>query len=118
MNPPELAPVHFLLLSALLFVIGSVGVLIRRNILTILMSIELMLNASNLALVAFAWEHQIARANGARILETYTVETASIFVLFIIVLAAIEAAVGLAIAVNLFRRQGTVDLADIRSLRG
>jgi NADH-quinone oxidoreductase subunit K len=117
-NSPELAPVHFLLLSALLFVIGSVGVLIRRNILTILMSIELMLNASSLALVAFAWEHQVAKAQGARVREKYAVESASVFVLFIIVLAAIEAAVGLAIAVNLFRRQGTIDLQDIRSLRG
>jgi len=104
MSSLAVTPYHYLVLSALIFVIGVVGVVIRRNILVILMSIELMLNASNIALVALSW--------------LYSKPDGAVMALFVIVIAAIEAAIGLAIAVNLFRRQGTVDLADLRTLRG
>jgi NADH-quinone oxidoreductase subunit K len=94
----------YLMLSGLLFAIGTAGVLIRRNVLVVLMSVELVLNASNIALVAFGRSHK-------------PVEAAAL-VLFIIVLAAIEAAVGLAIIVALFRGRGSAKLDDFNLLRG
>ena len=94
----------YLGLSAMLFAIGTVGVLTRRNVLVVLMSIELVLNASNIAIVAFG------RARGG-------VDAAAL-VLFVIVLAAIEAAVGLAIVVALFRGRGSTKLDDFNLLRG
>jgi NADH-quinone oxidoreductase subunit K len=91
----------YLILSALVFTIGLVGVLIRRNLIVLVMSIELMLNAVNLTLVAASrlW----GDADG------------QVFVFFIIVVAAAEVVVGLAILVNLFFRRGTVDV-DVPSL--
>jgi NADH-quinone oxidoreductase subunit K len=91
---------HYLALSAVLFGIGVIGALLRRNALIVLMSVELMLNAGNLALLAFAVHH--GGPNGMK---------AQAFVLIIIAVAAAEAAVGLAIVVSVFRatRHANVD---------
>jgi NADH-quinone oxidoreductase subunit K len=94
----------YMLLSGLMFAIGTAGVLIRRNVLIVLMSVELVLNASNVALVAFGRMRNPAEA--------------AAIVLFVIVLAAIEAAVGLAIIVSLFRGRGSTKLDDFNMLRG
>jgi NADH-quinone oxidoreductase subunit K len=95
--------VDYLLLSALLFTIGAVAFLIKRNVITIFMSIELMLNGVNLAFVAFAnhW-HQ---ASG------------QIFVFFVMVVAAAEAAVGLAIIIALFRARETLNVDQVDLLQ-
>ena len=93
-----------LLLSALVFTIGVVGVLVRRNALVIFMSVELMLNAANLAFVAFA--------NHMKSLD------GQIFVFFVMTVAAAEVAVGLAIIVNLFRLRETVFVDEINLLKG
>ncbi len=91
-------------LSALVFTIGLVGVLVRRNALIMFMSIELMLNAANLAFVAFA------RALGS--------VDGQVFVFFVMTVAAAEVAVGLAIIVNLFRLRETVFVDEINLLKG
>ena len=91
-------------LSALVFVIGVVGVLVRRNALVIFMSIELMLNAANLAFVAFA--RQMHSLDG------------QVFVFFVMTVAAAEVAIGLAIIVNVFRLRETVFVDEINLLKG
>jgi NADH-quinone oxidoreductase subunit K len=93
-----------LLLSAVLFCIGVVGVLVRRNAIVIFMSIELMLNASNLAFVAFS--RHLNSLDG------------QVFVFFVMTVAAAEVAVGLAIIVNLFRLRETVFVDEINLLKG
>jgi NADH-quinone oxidoreductase subunit K len=93
-----------LALSAVLFVIGVVGVLVRRNALIIFMSIELMLNAANLAFVAFA--RSLDSVDG------------QVFVFFVMTVAAAEVAVGLAIIVNTFRLRETVFVDEINILKG
>ena len=100
---------HFLAVSGLLFAIGFSGVLLRRNIITIFMCLELMLNAANLSLVAFSRYH--VSANG---LPNYN---AQVLVFFIITVAAAEVAVGLAIIVALFRARATTHVEDIASLK-
>lgn len=97
---------HYLILSAILFSIGMVGALLKRNILTILMSIELMFNAVNLTFVAFAR------------FVTPTLLTGHVFALFIIVVAAAEVALGLAIVIAIFRNWETVDITVENTLRG
>jgi NADH-quinone oxidoreductase subunit K len=94
----------YLLLSALLFCIGIVGFLIKRNLITMFMSIELMLNAVNLSFVTFA--HQWHQVKG------------QIFVFFVMMVAAAEAAVGLAIIIAVFRARATlsVDRIDLMKL--
>jgi NADH-quinone oxidoreductase subunit K len=103
---------HYVLISALIFVVGGVGFLVRRNVLVSLMSIEVMLNATNLALVAFNRSH-LARGEG----QTYPGQshTGQIFVFFIIAAEAAEVAVGLAIVLALYRLRRTVrsDEADL-----
>jgi NADH-quinone oxidoreductase subunit K len=94
----------FLLLGAILFAIGVVGVATRRNVLVIFMSVELMMNAVNLTFVAFASFFQ--QLDG------------QIFVFFILVVAAAEVAVGLAIIVAIFRNRETVDVTDMNILKG
>jgi NADH-quinone oxidoreductase subunit K len=93
-----------LALSALLFLIGTVGVLVRRNALVIFMSIELMLNAANLAFVSFS-RHQHSLDG-------------QVFVFFVMTVAAAEVAVGLAIIVNLFRLRESVFVDEINLLKG
>ncbi len=100
---------HYLLVSGLLFAIGFAGVMLRRNIITIFMCLELMLNAANLSLVAFS------RFNvGANGLPDYN---AQVLVFFIITVAAAEVAVGLAIIVALFRARQTTHVEDITTLK-
>ena len=100
---------HFLLVSGLLFSIGFAGVLLRRNIIIIFMSLELMLNAANLSLVAFS------RFNlGADGLPNFN---AQVLTFFIITVAAAEVAVGLAIIVALYRARQTTHVEDINSLK-
>lgn len=100
---------HYLLVSGLLFAIGFCGVLLRRNILIIFMSLELMLNAANLSLVAFS------RYNvGPGGLPNYN---AQVLVFFIITVAAAEVAVGLAIIVALYRARQTTHVEDIDSMK-
>lgn len=99
----DLSVDHFLFLSAALFIIGMMGVLIRRNMIIIFMCVELMTNAVNLSLVAFGW--QLNSLDGQA------------FAVFIIAVAAAEAAVGLAIILALNRRMHTIDVGKVRSLR-
>ena len=94
----------FLLLSAVLFGLGAIGVLVRRNPLVILISIELMLNAANLALVTFA--RQLQNIEG------------QLFALMSMTVAAAEAVVGLAILVDIFRVRDAEDIDDLSELRG
>ena len=95
---------HYVLLSAVIFTIGSVGFLVRRNVLIQLMSIELMLNATNLALVGFNRMHG-ANMNG------------QMFAFFIIAVAAAEVAVGLAILLNFYRLKNSVFSDDADTLK-
>jgi NADH-quinone oxidoreductase subunit K len=92
---------HYLILSALLFTIGTIGVILKKNVISIFLCIELMLNAVNLSFVAFS--SYLNQVHG------------QIFVFFVMVVAAAEAAVGLAITIVLHRNRGTlsVDDADI-----
>ena len=94
---------YFLVLSAILFAIGVVGVLIRRNIIVMFMSIELMLNAVNLAFVALG--RRIGSIDG------------QVIVFFVITVAAAEAAVGLGIIISLFRNRATVNADELNLLR-
>jgi NADH-quinone oxidoreductase subunit K len=99
----------YLLVSGVLFAIGFAGVILRRNLIVILMSLELMLNAANLSLVAFS---RFRLQPGG--LPDYN---AQVFVFFIITVAAAEVAVGLAILVALFRARQTTDVKDISQLK-
>jgi NADH-quinone oxidoreductase subunit K len=94
----------YLVLSALLFAIGAGGVLIRRSPLVILLCLELMLNAGNLALVAFARHH--GEGDG------------QVFALIVMVVAACEVVVGLGLIVAMFRRQLPLNVDEMRNLRG
>ena len=94
---------HYLVVSTLLFSLGLFGVLARRNLIVIYMSLELMLNAANLALVAFSRFNE--NLNG------------QVMVFFIITVAAAEVAVGLALIVALYRKRRTADVDDLTSLR-
>ena len=95
---------YFLVLSGVLFAIGTTGVLVRRSALLIFMSIELQLNAVNLSLVAFSRQH--GNLNG------------QVLAFFSMVVAAAEVVVGLAIIVSIFRRRMTTDVDEQRGLRG
>lgn len=95
---------YYVALSAVLFTMGVLGVLIRRNPLVVFMSIELMLNAVNLSFVAFSRQH--ASLDG------------HIFVFFVMAVAAAEVAVGLAILVAIFRNRETANVDDVRLLKG
>jgi len=99
----------YLIVSGILFTIGFAGVMLRRNIIIIFMSLELMLNAANLSLVAFSRFH--VGPTGA---PNYN---AQVFVFFIITIAAAEVAVGLAIIVALFRARQTTHVEDITTLK-
>ncbi len=95
---------YYLMLSGVLFTMGALGVLIRRNPLVIFMSIELMLNAANLAFVAFA-----------RNMDTMT---GQIIVLFVMTVAAAEVAVGLALIVIIFRNKHSIDVDLMSGMKG
>jgi NADH-quinone oxidoreductase subunit K len=100
---------HYLIVSGMLFTIGFAGVLLRRNIIIIFMSLELMLNAANLSLVAFS-RFRV----GPDGMANYN---AQVFVFFIITVAAAEVAVGLAIIVALYRARQTTNVEDISTLK-
>ena len=95
---------YYIALSAILFTIGALGVLIRRNALIIFMSVELMLNAANLAFVAFA--------------NTHGQLSGQIIVFFVIAVAAAEVAVGLALIVAIFKSKRSIDVDQMSSLKG
>ena len=94
---------YYIILSAVLFVTGMVGVLIRRNIIIILLSVELMLNATNINFVAFSY-------------HTNSV-AGQVFVFFTLTVAAAEVAVGLAIIIALYRSTGTINVDDFQLLK-
>lgn len=94
---------YYFVLSAILFTLGALGVLIRRNAIVIFMSIELMLNAANLAFVAFS--------------QLYETLSGQIFVFFVITVAAAEVAVGLALIVAIFRTKRSINVDDLNSLK-
>ena len=94
---------YYLALSAILFLVGTTGVLIRRNAIIVLMGIESMLNGANLSFVAFA--KHFGQLDG------------HVYVFLVITVAAAEVAIGLALVILLFRNQGTVNIDQIRSLR-
>jgi NADH-quinone oxidoreductase subunit K len=100
----EITQTHYLLLSAMLFMIGVIGVLVRRNVIIILMAIELMLNAVNINLVAFS--HQLQSVMG------------QVFAMFVIAVAAAEAAVGLGILLAFYRNKETVNIDEMNLMRG
>jgi NADH-quinone oxidoreductase subunit K len=95
---------HYLVLSGLLFAIGATGVVLRRNLITMLLSIEVMLNSVNLSFVAFG--HFLGTADG------------QIIVFFVVTVAAAEAAVGLAILIALFRHVESLNPDSFRELKG
>jgi NADH-quinone oxidoreductase subunit K len=95
---------YYIILSAILFTIGALGVLIRRNALIIFMSVELMLNSANLAMVAFS--SAIQSFSG------------QIFVFFVIAVAAAEVAVGLALIVEIFKSKHSIDVDQMSGLKG
>ena len=101
---------EYLLMSGLLFVIGLSGVLLRGNIIVILMSLEMMLSAANLALVSF-WRFG---GGGGLPAESYN---SQVMVFFVITVAAAEAAVGLAILISLYRNRTTVDMESFNLLK-
>src|SRR5947207_4097604 len=94
-----IGPTHYMLLSAALFIIGVIGVMVRRNIIIIFMSIELILNAVNINLVAFSY--QLQNLSG------------QVFVVFVIAVAAAEAAVGLGIILAFYRNKETVNIDEM-----
>ncbi|MBW6472697.1 MAG: NADH-quinone oxidoreductase subunit NuoK [Anaerolineaceae bacterium] len=95
---------YFLGLSAFMFTVGVLGVILRRNALVIFMSLELMFNAANLVFVTFASYYQIL--------------TGQIFVFFVMAVAAAEVAVGLALMVAIFRTKRSIDIDQMSSLKG
>ena len=101
---PEITTNHYLILSMVIFSIGLVGIAARRNMITVLMSIELVMNAVNLNLIAFSY--QLADLTG------------QIFTVFTITVAAGEAAVGLGILVALFRLRGTTEIDRASEMSG
>lgn len=98
-----ITPYHYLVLSAALFAIGVLGVMVRRNVIIILMSIELMLNAVNINLAAFSY--QLHNAAG------------QVFAIFVIAVAAAEAAVGLGIILAFYRNKETLNIDDMNIMR-
>lgn len=94
---------HYLVVGVILFCLGAVGVLVRRNVITMFMSVELMLNAANLTFVAFS--------------QSLGLLDGQIVALFVMTVAAAEAAVGLAIIVALYRNRETLDADHVNSLK-
>ena len=101
---------YYLALAAILFTMGAMGVLLRRNLLVIFMSIELMLNAANLTFVAFARMYST--------MNSTSVYNGQIFVFFVMTVAAAEVAVGLGLIVAIFRSKATIDIDQMNSLKG
>ena len=102
-TPIMITPTHYMLLSAALFMIGVIGVLVRRNIIIIFMSIELILNAVNINLIAYS--AQLQNVIG------------QVFAVFVIAVAAAEAAVGLGIILALYRNKETINIDEMNLMR-
>lgn len=100
----ELTLAHYLVLSAIIFTIGMFGVMVRKNLIVMFMSLELMLNAVNINLAAFS--NYLKDMSG------------QIFIVFVMAVAAAEAAVGLALIISLFRNKQTVNADEINIMRG
>jgi NADH-quinone oxidoreductase subunit K len=98
-----ITPYHYLVLSAALFMIGLIGVMVRRNVIIIFMSIELMLNAVNINLVAFSWQLQNA--------------IGQVFAIFVIAVAGAEAAVGLGIILAFYRNKETLNIDEMSIMK-
>jgi NADH-quinone oxidoreductase subunit K len=98
-----ITPAHYVVLSAALFAIGVIGVLVRRNLIVIFMSIELMLNAVNINLIAFS--------------DRYHHVVGQVFALFVIAVAAAEAAVGLGIILAFYRNKETINIDEMKLMR-
>ncbi len=96
--------IHYLILSMLLFLIGAAGFIIKKNVVSMLLCLELMLNAVNLAFIAFS--RHLNQVHG------------QIFVFFVMVVAAVEAAVGLAIIIALYRNRNTLNADDANLMKG
>lgn len=94
---------HYLILSAMLFALGAAGVMMRRNLIVTLMCLEIMLNAVNLTFIAFS--RSLGSIEG------------QVFALFVMVVAAAEVAIGLAIAVALFRQRGAININDVNLMK-
>jgi NADH-quinone oxidoreductase subunit K len=94
---------HYLVLSAALFALGAVGVMVRRNLIVILICLELMLNAVNLSFIAFS--NYLGSIEG------------QVFVLFVMVVAASEVAVGLAVTLAVYKRTGTLDVNNVNLMK-
>jgi NADH-quinone oxidoreductase subunit K len=101
--PAQVPLTWYLILSAILFALGAAGFLFRRNVITVFMSIELMLNAVNLSFIAFAY--QLKQVDGY------------IFAFFVMVVAAAEATVGLAIILTLYRNRATLEIDEVSTLK-
>lgn len=95
---------YYLILAVVMFVLGVLGVLTRRNAIVIFMSLELMFNAANLVFVAFSSYH--------RVLDGH------LFVLFVMAVAAVEVAIGLALVITIFRSRRSIDVDQLNSLKG
>jgi NADH-quinone oxidoreductase subunit K len=108
----EISTLHYLVLGAALFLLGVIGVLTRRNVVIVLMSIELILNAVNLNLVAFSryWQGMPHTANVVPL-------SGQVFTIFVITDAAAEAAVGLGILIAFFRNKETVNVDEVNLLK-
>src|SRR6476620_1603923 len=102
--PSSINPAHYLGISAVLFTIGVVGVLIRKNPIVIFMCMELMLNAVNLAFIAFS--------------RIFGQQDGQIFAFFVMTVAAAEVAVGLGIIVAIFRQRHSIDVDEVSEMRG
>jgi NADH-quinone oxidoreductase subunit K len=101
--PTHVPLTWYLILSAILFALGVAGFLFRRNVITVFMSIELMLNAVNLSFIAFAY--QLKQVDGY------------IFAFFVMVVAAAEATVGLAIILTLYRNRATLEIDEVNTMK-
>jgi NADH-quinone oxidoreductase subunit K len=114
MNPPDVVAIPYtwvLALSAVLFAIGTLGVLLRRNAIAIFLSLEIMLNSANLAFAAFAFRYASGHATAAAAVD------GQLFIFFVIAVAAAEAAVGLALFIALYRHKETIDVDRFNILR-
>jgi NADH:ubiquinone oxidoreductase subunit K len=101
---------HFLVLGAILFCIGLYGAIAKRNAIAVLMGIEIMLNAVNITMIGFAYFNRV------KPYSTYL--TGQIFAIFIITVAAAEAAVALAMIISIYRKKNTVDVTEIDTMKG
>ncbi len=114
MSAPDVVAIPYtwvLALSAVLFAIGTLGVLLRRNAIAIFLSLEIMLNSANLAFAAFAFRYATGHATAAAAID------GQVFIFFVIAVAAAEAAVGLALFIALYRHKETIDVDRFNILR-